>query len=128
MGRLRTSSAGSTYIASSLVRSTPEPFGYVVIEARRPRQCLALARERRPDLILSDVHMPEGGGFALIRAVKAEQALRSIPFAFIFSTVDVCPDREEALALGADAFIRRPIEPGAFLAEIDAILDRVRKV
>jgi two-component system cell cycle response regulator len=106
----------------ALVRSTLEPFGYEIVAARSKAEALDLARRRRPDLILSDVHMPQGDGYELIRAVKADSLLRDVPFVFISSTIWPQQDLREGLGLGAAEFILRPIEPGALLARIEACL------
>jgi two-component system, cell cycle response regulator len=106
----------------SLARSTLEPFGYEVVTADNVEAGLRLAGQSPPDLILSDLHMPQGTGFDFIRAVKAAPQLRTIPFLFISSTVLQDSDRQSGLALGADRFILRPIKPQALLAEIEACL------
>jgi two-component system cell cycle response regulator len=74
----------------------------------------------RPDLILSDIHMPVKDGFDLIRAVKADEGLRLIPFVFISSTVWGDHERHRALSLGAARFLVRPIEPQALVAELES--------
>ena len=106
----------------SLMQSTLEPFGYHLLYARSATEALLLLRQTTPDVILSDVHMPEADGYALIRAVKADPRWRDIPFLFISSTIWPESDREIGLALGAVKFIGRPIEPGALVAEIEACL------
>ena len=105
-----------------LLRSTFEPFGYEIVAARSVTEGLALARRAQPDLILSDLHMPGADGFDFIRAVKASPELRAIPFVFISSTVWRDKDRTDGLALGAEKFIIRPIEPQALLKEVEACL------
>ena len=105
-----------------LLRSTFEPFGYNIIAAQNIQEGLSLARKRKPDLILSDVHMPGGDGFDFIRAVKADPELRSIPFVFISSTVWADKDQLAGIALGAERFINRPIEPQILLQEVRACL------
>ncbi len=105
-----------------LASSTLETFGYRVITARHVTEALALARQTPPDLILSDLHMPKGSGHDLLAAAKADPQLRSIPFVFISATMWPETDPARGLALGADRFILRPIEPPAFLAAIESCL------
>jgi len=106
----------------TLAHSILEPFGYEVITAANMTEGLRLARQFRPDLILSDLHMPGGSGLDFIQAVKADARLKHIPFVFISSTVYLESDRHAGLALGAVRFICRPIKPQALLAEIEACL------
>jgi two-component system, cell cycle response regulator len=106
----------------SLMQITLEPFGYHVICAGDAVEALTLMRQKPPDLVLSDVHMPGQDGYDLLRAVKADPQLQAIPFAFISSTLWPEKGREIGLALGAVKFIVRPIEPQALLSEIEDCL------
>jgi len=106
----------------SLAQSTLEPFGYIVVITHSVKQGLQMARRIHPDLILSDVHMPDETGFDLIRAVKSDAQLRSIPFVFISSTVWQDSDRRNGLALGAMKFILRPIDPQDLINDIEECL------
>src|SRR5712691_11023715 len=111
----------------SLVRSTLEPFGYQVTTADSVKEALALVRRNPPDLILSDLHMPEADGYDFLKIVKTDPQLRSIPFAIISSTVWRETDPTVALSLGAAKFILRPIEPDHLVAEVeDALAGKAR--
>lgn len=68
--------------------------------------------------------MPENSGFDLLIAVRADPKLRTIPFILITSTMMDEKDRRRGLALGADRFLRRPIEPETLLAEIRGCLNQ----
>jgi CheY-like chemotaxis protein len=105
-------------LASSILSTS----GYEVQTAATMRDALHLARETVPDLILSDVCMPDGNGYDLISVVKGDFRLRSIPFVFITSTMTVESERRKGLALGAARYLFRPIEPQDLLREIAACL------
>ena len=66
--------------------------------------------------------MSEGDGYEFIQAVRADPQLSVVPFIFITSTMLDEKDRDRGLALGAARFLRRPIEPDVFLAEVRACL------
>jgi CheY-like chemotaxis protein len=53
--------------------------GYDVVEAWDGEEALARLRDRRPDLLLTDVEMPRLDGFALCRTVKQDERLASVP-------------------------------------------------
>jgi two-component system cell cycle response regulator len=105
-----------------LLRGILESFGYAVLEAMGGYEALALARAWMPDLIVSDLHMPQGSGFDLIRAIKADPQLRQLKVVIHSATMISERDRREVLSLGAQTFIGYPIEPQLLLAEIESCL------
>lgn len=105
-----------------LACATLEPSGYNVITSSGPREALAKAKHDPPDLILSEVRMPEGSGYELIQAVKSEERLADIPFVFLTSSMREEEHRERGLALGARRFLTHPIEPEDLLEDIQACL------
>jgi CheY-like chemotaxis protein len=105
-----------------LIESSLAPFGYDIVPTHSAEAGLVLARESPPNLILCDVHLGETDGFSFFHAVKADPLLRAIPFVFISSSICAEKDQVTALAMGADRFILRPINPQALLAEIEACL------
>lgn len=107
-----------------LKRALLEPHGYTVLTASSMASALALARSTLPDLIISDVGMPEGDGFEVIQAVKGDPRLRDVPFIFVSATYWDAASRERGLSLGAVRYLTRPMEPQLLLAEIRACLKR----
>jgi two-component system cell cycle response regulator len=107
-----------------LVRSVLEPSGYEVCAALSAREGIDLAQSRRPDLIVSDVHMPHQDGYEFLRMVQAVPGLSGIPFVFLSSSVWSTREQQQALIRGADKFIPRPIEPGVLLSELEECLQR----
>ncbi len=105
-----------------LIRSTLEPFGYEVILTTSVKEGLRVAQQARPDLILSDLHMPGQDGFHFLAAAKADSQLSEVPFLFISSSIFGHRDKTIALERGATRFISRPIAPEALLAEVEACL------
>lgn len=99
-----------------------EPAGYTVLTASGGEEALALARSRHVDIIMADVVMSGGGGFELLHAVRADPDLRALPFLFLTATARDDGSRERGLALGADAYLVRPIEPELLLTELRAHL------
>jgi CheY-like chemotaxis protein len=92
-----------------LLRHTLERHGCTVIEARDGEEGLDLAIRHHPDIIVSAALMPRMDGFQLLRALKADPHLKSIPFLFYSATYS--GEQELALSLGAEAFVVKPTEP-----------------
>jgi len=95
-----------------------EPAGYQVLTAGGGEQAFELARTRHVDLILSDVVMHEGNGFELLERVRSDVVLHAMPFIFLTATARDDASRDHGLALGADAYLVRPIEPESLLAAL----------
>jgi PAS domain S-box-containing protein len=106
-----------------LLESLLEANGYEVESAENGKVALALATRRPPDLIISDILMPEMDGYVLCRAVKADEQLRAIPFVFYTATYTDPRDEKLAMDLGASRFIVKPMEIDAFLIEIKTLLE-----
>jgi two-component system cell cycle response regulator len=105
-----------------LIRGLFDPLGYDVVTARTPKEALAFANRKIPDLILSDVCMPEMSGYDFIRMVKAVPGLAAVPFVFLTSTMVDDADRTAGLALGAARFLRRPIDAAELLQHVESCL------
>lgn len=103
-----------------LSRSILESFGYRIIAANGVEEAMALLRSTRPDVILSDVHMPVKDGFDFVKLAKADAELSNIPFVLISSTVWGSGERELGLTLGAAQFIIRPIDPRVLVDQIES--------
>ena len=112
--------ADNIHLAQSLL----EPLGYEILTAASAREGIELARRARPDLIVSDVHMPQQNGYDFHRMVQGDPDLAHIPFVFLSSSVWSIREKETALACGALKFISRPIESEALVAELEECLQK----
>jgi len=92
--------------------------------ARNGREALEMAREEMPDLILSDVMMPEMSGLDLCRAVKEDAGLRSVPVVLVTSKAEQ-EMKVEGLEIGADDYVTKPFHPRELLARVRSLV-RVR--
>jgi signal transduction histidine kinase len=86
---------------------------------------LAAARRLRPELIVSDVMMPRLDGFGLIKAVRADPALRDIPIILVSARAGE-ESRIEGLDAGADDYLVKPFSARELLARVGAMLERTR--
>jgi PAS domain S-box-containing protein len=88
-------------------------------------EALAAARERRPDLILTDIMMPGLDGFGLIQAIREDAALRELPI--IVLSARAGEDASiEGLAAGADDYLFKPFSARELIARVDAALTLAR--
>ncbi len=80
-----------------------------------------------PDLVVSDVMMPEMDGFEFCRRLRATRLGQLVPFIFLSSRGEV-DARVYCHSLGADDYLIKPFEPKELLAKIEAQLERSRRI
>lgn len=110
-----------------VVRSTLEPSGYEVVAATSAQEGFDRARQRKPDLIISDVHMPRQDGFSFLKMVMEDPELSQVPFMILTSSIWPEQDRKMALLRGAKRFLTRPIETDQLLAEVEDYVGRKKR-
>jgi len=80
-----------------------------------------------PDLILSDVMMPDLDGYALFQQVQRRPNWRRIPFIF-FTARDSMEDVKKGRELGVDDYLTKPIMPDALVAAVRGKLKRFKQL
>jgi two-component system, cell cycle sensor histidine kinase and response regulator CckA len=100
--------------------------GHETIRALNGQEALLEIRKSPPDLIISDILMPVMDGYALCRACGEDPRFNRIPFVFFTATYLSDEDEAFALSLGAAAFLRKPMEPEAFLDRIQGVIHQAR--
>lgn len=73
--------------------------------------------EDRPDLFLVDLRLPDNGGFAVLTAVRGNQACADVPL-FVVTASDYDRDIAECYELGASAVLCKPLSRGRFREEL----------
>ena len=106
------------YMIEALLRG----HGHTVDSASNGLDALKLAERGVYDLIIADILMPRMDGFQLCRELKKDARLRHIPFIFYTATYTDPRDASLALSLGADRFLIKPLEPEAFIREIEQVV------
>ena len=92
--------------------------GYVVFYATDGEMALKMLIERRPDLLLLDLVMPNGGGFAVLEAKKEDPEIREIPV-IIISAKD--PQREPLIAHSLDVTRQGGLSVQDLVSAIEAL-------
>lgn len=113
-------------LVRELVRDTFLEAGYAVITATNGQDALVRVAEERPDLIITDVVMPEMDGWALCEALKADPHTRDVPLVFLAGQRDV-PQRLRGLKLGAYDYLTKPFSTEELLLRVKLILERTRQ-
>lgn len=107
----------------TLVASVLKKDGYQVVAADNGLDGLALVREHKPDLVISDIQMPGMDGFAMLQALRADASLMAIPVILLTSLQERAHMRI-GMTSGADDYITKPFRPGELREAAAAQLNR----
>ena len=91
-----------------LVRDVLQVDGYTTLEAVTGEDGVALAQQRKPDLILMDIQLPGINGIEALRILRADQATASIPIIAVTASV-MQQDRKMITEAGFDAYVGKPL-------------------
>jgi two-component system alkaline phosphatase synthesis response regulator PhoP len=105
---------------TDLVRDYLVRSGFEVRTAREGREALAAARERKPDLLIVDLGLPDIDGLDVTRTLRKESAVPVI----ILTARDEETDKILGLELGADDYVTKPFSPKELVARVRAVLRR----
>jgi len=105
-----------------ILKKILEPEGHIIEAAVNGEEALSMAKESLPDMIISDILMPVMDGFRFCCKCKGDEKLKNIPFVFYTATYTDEKDEEAALKMGADRFIRKPVEPDEFMEIIRSVI------
>jgi two-component system chemotaxis response regulator CheY len=112
-------------IIRMFVRRAAEHALHEVVLAEHGRQALELLESADPDLLITDLQMPELDGFGLIKAVRELPRYSAIPI-ICLSSVN---DREKIASLieqGIADYVLKPVRPADFIDRIRAVTPRAR--
>ena len=95
--------------------------GIEVITAMNGAKAMEQIKESAPDIIITDLMMPEMDGFELCKAVKKDVELKHIPL-IVVSALSSTKNKEQLLSLGADDYLQKPFEPAELIASAEKAL------
>ena len=98
----------------TLIREFLMPWGLTAVEASSGKEALAIARRYRPGLVLLDLKMPGMDGYAIHRALKADEDLRNTPVVAV-SAHAMKGTESRVLDSGFDAFLKKPIDSATLI-------------
>jgi DNA-binding NarL/FixJ family response regulator len=110
-----------------ILQNSLEQRGYQVTAVSSAQDGLARFNQDVPDIIVSDVSMPGMDGFEFCRQLRSQPSGKLIPFIFL-SAKDELNDRVQGHTIGADSYLTKPFEMKELLANIEALIERSRRV
>lgn len=98
---------------------TAKEAGFDVIEAKDGEECLRLAREHHPQVLLLDLNMPDPGGVAVLEALSQE--LPDIQICVVTADIQETT-RVRCLELGAREFLNKPVDQAVLRETLGTLL------
>jgi DNA-binding response OmpR family regulator len=97
--------------------------GFDVVLARDGAEGIEMARSERPDLVISDIMMPNVSGLELVAALKGDGGTAGIPI-ILLSAKAQSADVKAGMEAGADDYVTKPFEPLDLVDRVRALIPR----
>lgn len=110
-----------------LLQEVIENLGYRAITARDGRIALRLIKQNQPDLIISDITMPDIDGYKLYELLQADSELNTIPLIFLTARTQR-QDKLQALAKGVEDYWTKPFDVAEVELRLKHILKRIQRM
>ena len=109
----------------ALVCGYLEQAGFQTIGIASGDLAVETTRLERPSLVMLDVHLPGMDGYSVCRVLKSDAETRAIPIVFA-TTRAALNERLAGLALGADAYLIKPLDMGDLVTRVRGLIERSR--
>src|SRR5689334_17605357 len=111
-------------INHQLVAKALQPLGHQISYAEDGTSGLAQARNLKPDLIITDVIMPDINGYEVTRQLRRDKLFAATPV-LVLTAQSGLQDKLQAFESGADDYLSKPFEPAELVARVSALMRRV---
>ncbi len=111
----------------TLLRKMLQDQGYSVVEAEDGQQALAMMIQSTPDLIISDIRMPEMDGFEFFKRLSKNPQWSGLPFIYLTAYNDYESYRQSK-ELGVDDFLSKPVDVPMLLSVVKGRLHRAGQI
>ncbi len=106
-----------------IIKLTFEMKGYNVLEAVNGKEALKIVAGQKPDVVVTDIMMPEMGGLEFFLTLREKSETSDIPV-IVLTVKNSLEDAKSASLLGIDEFITKPFDPRDLVNKIEGILSR----
>lgn len=112
------------HVFRMIYRGVLENAGFTVLEAENGKKGWDIVLEKKPDLVLLDLILPEMNGYEVLKNIRQNPDTKNIPI-IVFSVMGADENVQKALDLGANYFkIKGANSPSDILEQIDKILKK----
>ena len=113
--------------AATLIQRSLRQHGIESLAINDPRNLIAAAADFRPDAILMDMYMPFCTGVEVTSALRQVPEYKALPVIYLSSETDIV-QQVEALRLGGDQFLTKPINPIVLASVVKTKIERYREM
>ncbi len=111
----------------SLVQRVLAYSGYKILIATRALEGIDLAKKHQPDLILTDINLPDLNGREIIVRLRADARLATVPIVAL-TAQDHAVERDKTFVAGATGYITKPIDVETLVTKIESFLQGHREI
>lgn len=105
------------------VKDYLEESGFAVQVASNAREGWDLLQQNTPDLVISDIMMPQVDGYQFLKQMREDPRFKRLPVVFL-TAKGMTTDRIQGYNSGVDAYIPKPFDPDELVAIVENLLDR----
>ncbi len=121
MGKVKVLYIEDNFDNMTLVKRVLEIEGYEVIGAGTGQEGLAKAQENTPDIVITDINLPDIDGYQVTDTLKKDNKTAHIPIIAMTANV-MKKDREHVIRAGCDGYISKPIDVDDLPGQIENFL------
>ncbi|MBW4487195.1 MAG: response regulator transcription factor [Trichocoleus desertorum ATA4-8-CV12] len=105
------------------VQAYLEDSGFAVDVAGNAQEGWQLLQQRLPDLVISDVMMPQVDGYQFLKQMREDPRFKTLPVVFLTAR-GMTSDRIQGYQAGCDAYLPKPFDPDELVAIVENLLER----
>ncbi|MBW4682799.1 MAG: response regulator transcription factor [Microcoleus vaginatus WJT46-NPBG5] len=105
------------------VQAYLEDSGFSVNVASNANLGWELVQQKRPDLVITDVMMPQVDGYQFLKQLRDDPRFKALPVVFLTAR-GMTSDRIQGYQAGCDAYISKPFDPDELVAIVENLLER----
>jgi DNA-binding NarL/FixJ family response regulator len=105
------------------VQAYLEDSGFAVEVASNAQEGLALAQQKLPDLVITDIMMPQVDGYQFLKQLRENPQFSGLPVVFLTAR-GMTSDRIQGYLAGCDAYLSKPFDPDELVAIVTNLLEK----
>jgi DNA-binding NarL/FixJ family response regulator len=105
------------------VQAYLEDSGFTVEVASNARDGWELLQQTSPDLVISDIMMPQVDGYQFLKQMREDERFQALPVVFLTAR-GMTSDRIQGYQAGCDAYLSKPFDPDELVAIVSNLLER----